>query len=115
MDNSLFGFVSIMVFGCGVYGIYAYIQMRRNGHINETMLLGKSHMEYMCRDKEAFLGKAMPAVLIFGIVSTIYGVIDAVHCFVMPIQILDYIGLAVFLIMLVWYMVYISKLKKEYF
>ena len=25
MDESVFGFVSIMAFGCGIYGLYAYI------------------------------------------------------------------------------------------
>lgn len=115
MDDSVFGFISIMVLGCGLYGLYAYVQMKRDGHINETLLLGKNYMEHMCKDKEGFLKKAMPAVLIFGIVATIYGGIDVIHCFVTPIQILDHIGLAVFIIMLIWYMIYTSKLKKQYF
>lgn len=115
MDDSVFGFISVMAFGCGIYGLYAYIQMRRDGHINETLLLGKKYMEYMCKDKDAFIKKALPAVLIFGIVTTVYGVIDMIHCFVTPIQVLDYIGLAAFFIMLVWYMVYTTKLKNEYF
>lgn len=41
MDENVFGFVSIMAFGCGIYGLYAYIQMRKSGSINETLLLGK--------------------------------------------------------------------------
>lgn len=115
MDDSVFGFISIMAFGCGIYGLYAYIQMKRDGHINETLLLGKRHTEYMCKDKEAFLKKALPAVLLFGIVATVYGIIDMIHCFVTPIPVLDYSGLAIFLAMLVWYMVYTTKLKNKYF
>ena len=114
-DENIFGFVSIMAFGCGIYGLYAYIQMRRNGSINETLLLGKKYSEYMCRDKAAFVKKALPAVLVFGIVATVYGVIDMIHCFVTPIPVLDYTGLAVFLGVLVWYMVYTTKLKNKYF
>ncbi len=113
--DSMFGFVSWIVLGCGIYGIYAYIKMRKDGHINETLLLGKSYMESMCKDKEAFLKKAMPAVLVFGVTAIAYGLIDVIHYFVKPIPILDYIGMAAFLIMLVWYMVYTGKLKKEYF
>ena len=115
MDENVFGFVSIMAFGCGIYGLYAYIQMRRNGSINETLLLGKKYSEYMCRDKAAFVKKALPAVLVFGIVATVYGVIDMIHCFVTPIPVLDYTGLAVFFGVLVWYMVYTTKLKNKYF
>ncbi len=115
MDDSVFGFISIMVFGCGIYGLYAYIQMRRDGHINETLLLGKKYTEYMCKDKDAFIKKALPAVLVFGISAMVYGAIDMIHCFVTPIEVLDYIGLAVFLAVLVWYMVYTTKLKNKYF
>lgn len=52
--NSMFGFVSIIVLGCGIYALYAYFMMKKNGHINETLLLGKSYSEYMCKDKETF-------------------------------------------------------------
>jgi hypothetical protein len=115
MDDSVFGFVSVLVFGCGIYGLYAYIKMKKDGHINETLLLGKNYMEHMCKDRETFVKKALPAVLVFGIAATVYGTIDMIHCFVAPIPVIDYIGLAVFIITLVWYMVYTSKLKKKYF
>ncbi len=68
-----------------------------------------------CKDRETFVKKALPAVLVFGIAATVYGTIDMIHCFVAPIPVIDYIGLAVFIITLVWYMVYTSKLKKKYF
>ncbi len=115
MDDNVFGFVSVLVFGCGIYGLYAYIKMKKDGHINETLLLGKNYMEYMCKDKEAFINKALPAVLVFGISATVYGIIDIIHWFVTPIPVFDYIGLAAFLVVLVWYMAYTSKLKKQYF
>ena len=51
MDD-FFGIISVIVFGCGIYGFYAYFQMKRDGHINETLLLGKSYTEQMCKDKE---------------------------------------------------------------
>lgn len=115
MDDSIFGFVSIIILGCGVYSLYAYIKMKQDGHINETLLLGKGYMEYQCKDKEAFMKKAMPAVLLFGIVSTVYGIIDTIHFYFRPMGIVDMIAMVVFLIVLVGYMVYTSKLKKQYF
>lgn len=115
MDDSIFGFIGILVLFCGLYGIYAYVKMKKGGPINEALLLGKSYVEYKCKDREGFLAKALPAVLIFSITAVVYGVIDAIHCFVTPIAIADYIGMFLFLAVLVWYMVYTTKLKKEFF
>ena len=36
--------------------------------------------------------KALPAVLIFSITAVVYGIIDAIHCFVTPIAVADYVG-----------------------
>lgn len=115
MDDSIFGFVSIIILGCGIYSLYAYIKMKKDGHINVTLLLGKGYMEYQCKNKEEFMAKALPAVLLFGIVSMIYGIIDTIHYYVMPMGIADTIAMVVFLVVLVGYMVYTSKLKKQYF
>ncbi|MCU6746519.1 MULTISPECIES: hypothetical protein [Lachnospiraceae] len=114
MDD-FFGIISVIVFGCGIYGFYAYFQMKRDGHINETLLLGKSYTEQMCKDKESYMKKALPAVLIFAVVATIYGAIDMFHYFVQPIMLIDVIGMVAFFIMLIWFMVYTTKLKNKYF
>ena len=76
--NSVFGFIGILAVGCGIYCLYAYFNMKKDGHINETILLGKSYSEKMCKDKEAYLKKALPAVLGFGIVSILYGIVDCI-------------------------------------
>ena len=34
--NDVFGFVSLIVLGCGVYTLYAYIKMKKTGEINEN-------------------------------------------------------------------------------
>lgn len=111
----MFGAISILIFGCGIYCLYAYVKMKKDGHINDVLLLGKNFSEHNCKDKEAYMKKAVPAVLIFGIVTTLYGVIDAVHFYVTPIQTLDWIAMAVFFIVLIWFMVYTTKLKSKYF
>ena len=84
--NSVFGFIGILAVGCGIYCLYAYFNMKKDGHINETILLGKSYSEKMCKDKEAYLKKALPAVLGFGIVSILYGIVDCIHWYVNPME-----------------------------
>ncbi len=39
--NSVFGFIGILAVGCGIYCLYAYFNMKKDGHINETILLGR--------------------------------------------------------------------------
>lgn len=113
--DEMFGFLSVIVFGCGIYSFYAYIQMKKGGPINEALLLGKAYEEYKCKDKEEFLSKALPAVLVFAIASTVYGVIDFVHCYVKPMKTADLVGMVVFLAVLIGFLVYTGKLKKRYF
>ena len=90
--NSVFGFIGILAVGCGIYCLYAYFNMKKDGHINETILLGKSYSEKMCKDKEAYLKKALPAVLGFGIVSILYGIVDCIHWYVNPMEMVDTVG-----------------------
>ncbi|TCS79753.1 hypothetical protein EDD59_1076 [Muricomes intestini] len=114
MDD-MFGAISILVLGAGIYIIYAYMQMKQTGHINEVLLLGKGFTEQMCKDKKEFIQKALPTVLILGIVTIFYGAVDAIHYFVTPVTVLDLIAMAAFVVVLIWYMVYTTKLKKRYF
>ena len=113
--NSVFGFIGILAVGCGIYCLYAYFNMKKDGHINETILLGKSYSEKMCKDKEAYLKKALPAVLGFGIVSILYGIVDCIHWYVNPMEMVDTVGGILFMAALVVFAVYTMQLKKKYF
>ena len=113
--EDMFGALSLLIFGCGIYGLYAYVKMKKDGHINEILLLGKGITEQMCSNKEEFVQKALPAVLVFGIFTTLYGAVDAIHYFIFPMKVLDLITMVVFLIVLIWHMVFTTKLKKKYF
>ncbi len=117
MDNmdSVWGFIGIIVFGCGIYAIYSFIKMRSTGEINVSLLLGKDYMYKKCKNKEAYIQKAGPALLLFGLAAFVYGLIDIVHCYVYPMAVVDGVGMFLFLVVLVWFAVYTTKLKKEYF
>ena len=102
--NSVFGFIGILAVGCGIYCLYAYFNMKKDGHINETILLGKSYSE-----------KMLPAVLGFGIVSILYGIVDCIHWYVNPMEMVDTVGGILFMAALVVFAVYTMQLKKKYF
>ena len=109
MDNmdSIWGVVGIIVLCCGVYAIYSAIKMKTSGDINASLLLGKDYMYKTCKDKEAYIRKAGPALIFFGIVATVYGAIDVIHCFVHPMGVIDMAGMIVFFIVLVLSLIHI--------
>ena len=113
--QSIWGIIGVIVLFCGLYSMYAYIKLKTSGEINATLLLGKEYLYKKCKDKESYTEKAGPALLIFGIVSTIYGVIDIIHCYVYQMTTVDTIGMVVFFVVLVWFAVYTTKLKRTYF
>ena len=47
--NSIWGFIGIIVFACGVYAIYSYIKMKKDGEINASILLGKDYIYKKCK------------------------------------------------------------------
>ena len=50
--NDIFGFVSLIVLGCGIYTLYAYIKMKKTGEINEILLLGNAYVAKKCKNKK---------------------------------------------------------------
>ncbi len=113
--NSVWGFIGIIVFACGVYAIYSYIKMKKDGEINASILLGKDFMYKKCKDKEAYIKKVGPALLGFGFVAIVYGILDVIHCYVYPMAAVDTVGMIVFFVVLVWFAVYTARLRNQYF
>ena len=117
--TNLFDFISLIFLGCGLYCLYGWYKMKTDGEINEVLLLGKHANVGKCKDKKAYLSKVMPAVLIFGIVTTIYGGVDALNAFVLDgnltVNVIDNILMGIFAITFIWYIVYTSRLRKQFF
>lgn len=115
MEDKIFGIIGLAVLGCGIYSLYAYWQMKTTGIINTVILLGKDFRQEQCKDKAAYLAKALPAVLLFAVTATLYGAIDVIHFYVRPMPRIDLAGMIVFLIVLFGYAVYTGKLRNTYF
>lgn len=117
MENtdSIWGFIGIIVFACGIYALYSYVKMKKDGEINASILLGKDDMYKKCKNKEEYIHKVGPALLTFGLVSLIYGALDIIHCYLYPMAVVDTVGMIIFFIVLVWFALYTRKLKNEYY
>ena len=63
MDNSMWGFIGVIVVAFGIYSIYAFFKMKFKGEISASLLLGKEYTYKKCKNKEEFIAKTAPAVL----------------------------------------------------
>lgn len=115
MDNSMWGFIGVIVVAFGIYSIYAFFKMKFKGEISASLLLGKEYTYKKCKNKEEFIAKTAPAVLGLGVIATVYGVIDVIHCYVYSMQTADTIGMLVFLAALVAFCIYSVKIRDRYF
>lgn len=113
--DSIWGFIGLMVLVCGIYAVYSYVKMNKKGVISASLLLGKEAEYKKCKDKEAYIKKAGPALLLFGFASVIYGAIDVIHCYAYEMKTVDTVGMVIWFVILVWFAVYTTKLKKQYF
>ena len=115
MDDSVWGFIGIFVLCCGIYALYSFVIMKTKGEINASILLGKDYVYKKCKDKEAYIAKTAPALLIFGLVAVIYGVIDVINCYVYSMFAADMTAMVIFFVVLVWFGVYTRNLRNKYY
>ena len=117
--DGISNFISLIVLMAGAYTIYAYVQMKASGKINTHLLLSKGLIPQQCKDEKAFIQECLPTVLVFGIVGVLYGVSDVMLAYIIPdsalLGTLNWIGLIVFLLVMVWYMVKTGQARKKYF
>ena len=110
-----FGIIDIIVMCVGVYGFYSWHMLVHNQEIKKTLLLGGSLTPEQCTDVEGF-GKLMGTKLL--IISTdllVFGAISAYNSYVTDLGAVLWIAMAVFLAVIVWYCVQLSKAQKMYF
>lgn len=114
MGDSIWGLVSAFAFCLGAYSIYSFIVMKTRGLINTGFLLGKNYAGKRCKDKEAYMKRAGIALLVLGITGIVFGVVDFIHLFVIPMSAVDNVVLFLFFVVLLWFGGYTTKLKKTY-
>ena len=97
------GWIGILVFFCGLYCLYAAVMMKTKGVINATILLGKDTRNKKCKDKEGFIRKMFPQLLLFGIVTTACGATDMINTYVTDIFVINTVMLVVFILEFLWF------------
>lgn len=107
--------VGILVFGCGVYCLYAAYQLKVKGVVNANILLNKSIAYKKCKDIEGYTKEMFPVLLVFALLTTACGAIDMIHSFVVDIPVLYLVSLGLFLISFIVFAVRSKKSREKYY
>lgn len=107
--------VGILVFVCGIYGVYATYQLKCKGVINSYILLSKDTMYKTCKDKDAYIREIFPAMATFAVCTTLSGAIDMIQSFVTDTGVVYYIALGCFIVTFFWFTITNKKLKDKYY
>ena len=110
-----FGFIDIIVVCMGVYGLYSWYMLVKKHEIKKTLLLGGSTTPEQCVDLEGFAGYMGSKLLILSADLLIFGSVSAYNSYVAEIGAVLWVGMAIFLAIIVWYCIHLRKADEIYF
>ena len=112
---SSFGFIDIFVIAMGVYGLYSWYMLVKKHEIKKTLLIGGSTTPEQCTDIEGFAGYMGSKLLILSADLLIFGSFSAYNSFVADVGAILWVGMAVFLAIIIWYCLQLRKADEKYF
>ncbi len=113
--DGLFNLIDIMVLGAGFYAMYSAWVLQREGKIIRTFLaLGDTDLD-SCKDLQGYANYISPKLWTLGIVMIVYAGISLLNTYVVAINSLFWVMMAVFLVALFWYGREVKKAITKYF
>ena len=112
---SSFGFIDVIVAVVGVYGFYSWYMLVKKHEIKKTLLVGGDSNPAKCKDIEGFASFMGPKLMILSTAMVIFGGISAYSSYVQSIGNAIWVGLVLFLVIVIWYCVQLRKADKLYF
>ena len=113
--NLLWGIMSIVILLFGLYSFIAYFKMRNGGPVNKVLILGKEFPEEKCKNIKLLRERSLPALLIFAVGTSIFGILEMIHAFVQNFGVWNIIPIMLFFIVIFWFETYTAKLKSALF
>ena len=112
---SSFGFIDVIVAVVGVYGFYSWHMLVHKHEIKKTLLIGGDTNPARCNDLEGFASFMGTKLLILSTAMVIFGGISAYSSYVQSIGNAIWVGLVIFLAVVIWYCVQLRKANELYF
>ena len=119
MDGGIMTWFGFLILGCGIYVLYAWFNMMQTGAINGPLLLGKSFEESKCKDRDSFVKKTKPMMLVLGFFTTAFGVWDVLlNMFWIGNELFERINMALMVLCVVNIVIFgfrTKRLREQYF
>lgn len=116
MDTgSMFGFLDIIVFGCGLYSVYSWYMLTQKQQILKTFLVAADTNPEHCKDIKGFADFMGKKLLITAFTMLAYGGISLYSDYVRDLGKAIWAVIAVFLAVVIWYCVQLRKADALYF
>lgn len=100
----------ILIFG--FYGIFSAVHMKRTG-IPSTLIVSKGEASSVAK-KEEFCDHLYVPTVIFGVVSCLYGIVTLFNQYVLQQQLIKILAVVCYLIVCMWYVKELQKIKADY-
>lgn len=113
--DGIFNLIDFMVLGFGFYALYAAYVLQREGKIIRTFLVFKETDLDSCKDLQSYANYMAPKLWVLGGVMIGYSAVSMINTYVVNIQSLFWLMMAVFLAVLIWYAMAAKKAMKKYF
>ena len=113
--NQMFGFMDYIVLGCGVYGVYSWYMLVKKNEIKKAFLLGGDNTPEDCTDVAGFADMIGIKLLIASIGMLVFGSLSLYNTYVQDLGAIFWVGMILFLGILVWYCVMLRKAHLKYF
>lgn len=113
--DGLFNLIDLCVLGFGFYALYSAYVLQREGKIIRTFLVFKETDLDSCKDLQGYANFMAPKLWAFGIIMIVYSVISMINTYLVSIETLFWVMMAVFLLALIWYAMEVKKAMKKYF
>lgn len=110
-----FGFIDLIVIACGLYGVYSWYLLVYKHEIKKTLLIGGNTNPQDCKDIEGFAAFMGTKLLILSAVMIIFGGISAYSSYVEFLGTIVWVGMAIFLVIIIWYCVQLRKAEQKFF
>lgn len=112
---SSFGIIDLVVIGAGFYGFYSCYLLVKKQEIKKTFLIGGTLTPEQCTDVEGFAGFMGTKLIVLSIAMLLFGSLSAYNSYIGEVGMILWIGMALFLAVIVWYCVQLRKAEKLYF
>ena len=113
--GSMFGFIDMVVLGCGLYGIYSWYLLLYKKEIKKMFLLGGDYQPEGCSDIDGFAKAMGTKLLIVSIAMILFSGLSLYNDNVASVGVFYWIALVLFLVLLTWYSAMLRKYNKQYF